>query len=192
MKTTLTVSTITRDELKNILSTVNTPMFISIKSNTELPMNKKGNPWFGVRKISEKYKILTGFDYDQSIDGRQEKEGVEKIDTNPNDRPQWFEQISKGLVTDKKTGEKFYLRYQYMTDSTLSSKLSPEPNFKNDIEKQMFESFKKKSSSYDNQGLENPLRFQVCDLRNIEEISIMGNHYKLLDTWESPNFDVVE
>jgi hypothetical protein len=189
MKTKLEVSTITRDELKNILLTVNTPMFISIKSNTEVKMRKKNNPYHGTRRISEKYKILTGFDYDQSIDGRQEKEGVEKIDTNPTDRPQWFEQLSKGLVTDKKTGEKFYLRYQYMTDSILSSKLVPEIN---PLDKPIFDSFVIQSSNYDNQGLENPLRFQVCDLRNIEEISIMGNHYKLLDPLETTNFDEVE
>lgn len=191
MKTTLEVSTITREELKNILSNVNTPMWVSIRSNTELPMNKKGNPWYGTRKISEKYRIQTGFNYKNSVKKRQKKEGVQEVDTNPNDREQWFEVISKGLVTDRKTGEKFYLRYQYMKSSTLSSKLVPEPVFNNDYDRQLFESFKKKSSSYDNQGLTNPLRFQVCDLRNIEEISIMGNHYKLLDPWESPNFDEV-
>lgn len=178
MKTSLQVSTITRSELKNLLSTVNSPMFISMVSDTEVKMRKTHNPYVGVRKVSEKYKIVTGFDYDRSVDERQKREGVDQIDTNPTERPQWFSLISKGLVVDNKTGEKFYLRYQYLPDSTLSS----EYIFNGDpIEKQLFEDFVIQSSNYENQGLENPLRFQVCDLRNILEISIMGNHYVLTD-----------
>jgi hypothetical protein len=88
--------------------------------------------------------------------------------------------ISKGLVTDKKTRSKFYLRYQYLKDSIIST----EYLFNGDpIMKQLFESYltKKSENSYSNQGLDDTLNFQVCDLNNITEISMGGEKYELID-----------
>jgi hypothetical protein len=46
------------------------------------------------------------------------------------------------------------------------------------IEKRLFESFMSETSNYENQGLDNPLRFQVCDLSNILKITIGGITYE--------------
>ena len=171
MKTLLQTVVITLNELVTILTGVNSPMFISIVSDTEVKMRKTGNDFLGVRKLSEKYRIITGFDYEQSVNNRLIKEGKEgDFEGSSN----WFEVISKGLVTDKKTHSKHYLRYQYHTTSTLSSTYTVNGE---EVQKEDFQQFIIGSSDYSNQGLDNPLRFQVCDLRNIREISINGYHY---------------
>lgn len=168
--------------------------------------NPTPNPYFenGIWKVSKKYKINTGFDYIKSVNRRLEKEGkepdfvggfknqiplkdvngkvVKDEEGNPImvDREPWFDVISKGLVTDKKTHTKFYVRYQYLKDSVIGT---PEYFYNgNPILKEMFESYLSQSENfYDNQGLDNPLMFQVCDLRHIERMSINEEQYELVD-----------
>jgi len=178
MKSTVETQTISREELGRMLSVINSPMFVSFVSRTPVPMRKTGNPYVGVLKTSRKFKIIIGFDYENSVNGRREREGKDTDFKSGEGREPWFKVISKSLVTDKKTGEKFYIRYQYLEDSTIESEFT----FNGDpIGKQLFESYMTERSNYENQGLDNPLRFQVCDLRNILEISIMGGHYVLTD-----------
>ena len=216
---------ITRSELRTILEGVNNPDMISFVSRTPEKMNgfldywligengKKTknpnptpNPYLedGIYNLSRKYKIITGFDYEKSINRRLEKEGKEpnfeggyktmvekeisvtdengftKTEVVEVPREVWFDVISKGLVTDKKTRSKFYLRYQFLKDSTIGK---PEYFHNgNPIEKMMFESFlTKKSEGYSNQGLDDTLNFQVCDLNNILFLSMGGEVYELID-----------
>ncbi len=187
---------ISRVELREILMGVDTPTFISMVTKTPVKMNqylnywivdgegkkKKNpnptkNPYFdmGIENIKRQYKIVTGFDYENSVNNRREKEGKEK---DFESKENWMEFISKGLVTDKSTGTKFYLRYQYQKDS----KLEQEYLFNgNPILKQLFESYMSQRSEYENQGLDNPLQFQVVNLDNVMEISINKNKYELVD-----------
>lgn len=204
---------ITRTELVNILSGVNNPDMISFVSMTPEKMNqyldywligengKKSknpnptkNPFFedSIYNLSRKYKIVTGFDYEKSINRRLEKEGKEPnfvggykptIDEETGEvkqREVWFDMISKGLVTDKKTHSKFYLRYQYQNDSIIGQS---EYIFNgNPIMKEIFESFlTKKSDSYSNQGLDDTLNFQVVDVNNLVTISMGKEVYELID-----------
>lgn len=188
---------ITRTEMRRILEGVNNPDMISFISLTPEKMNQYLNYWItdeggkkcknpnptpnpyfemGIFNLSRKYKIITGFDYGKSVNRRREKE-ERPTDFVPKEN--WFEVISKGLVTDKKTHTKYYLRYQFLEDSTISC----EYRFNGDtIEKRLFESYlTKKSEGYKNQGLDDELMFQVCDLDNILEISMGKEHYILVD-----------
>jgi hypothetical protein len=192
---------ITRSEMKEILSQVNNPDMISFISLVPEDMkqyldywiidgegkkkknpNPTPNPYYemGVMKLTRKYKIVTGFDYENAINERLKRE--EKNPDFVSQKPVWFDMISKGLVTDRKTRSKFYLRYQYQKDSVISN---PEYFFDNDpIGKQLFESYlsqKDYGNQYSNQGLDNTLNFQVCDLNNILYISMGGVHYHLVD-----------
>jgi hypothetical protein len=151
------------------------------------------NPFLegGIFNLSKKFKIITGFDYVNSVNNRLKKEGKEsnfvggfqpKVtetgEVVPSEREVWFDMISKGLVTDKKTRTKFYLRYQFLKDSVISNEYLYNGN---PILKQLFESYltKKTEDSYSNQGLDDTLNFQVCDLNNILEISMGGEKYQL-------------
>jgi hypothetical protein len=221
MKTTteqlenLTITrTITRVQMMGILTGVNNPDMISFVSKTPVKMNEYLDYWLvgqggkksknpnptrnpfteGVYNFSRKYKIITGFDYQNSVNRRLEKEGKEgnfvggykpTVDEKTGEikqREVWFDIISKGLVTDKKTRSKFYLRYQYLVDSVIGQ---PEYLYNgNTIEKNMFESYmtQKNTDSYSNQGLDDTLNFQVCDLNNIVTISLGGEVYELVGT----------
>jgi hypothetical protein len=206
--------TITRNEMKEILSNVNFPDMISFISKVPVKMNQYLDYWItdengkksknpnptvnpflesGIINHSKKFKIITGFDYVNSVNNRLKKEGKEQnfvggfqptVNENgevvPSEREVWFEMISKGLVTDRKTHSKFYLRYQFLKDSVTDSEYLYNGN---PILKQLFESYmtKKVEDSYSNQGLDETLNFQVCDLNNITEISMGGEKYQLVD-----------
>lgn len=195
MKTTKRIE-IRRDELVEILRNVNTPQFVSFWSRTSEKMNKyldywvineegkkkknptpTENPFFekGIVKVSKKNRIITGFEYEDNVNRQREREGKEGDFVS---KENWFNVLSKGLVTDKSTGSKFYLRYRYLPESTLITKSF---HGKSSIDKQMYEQYLTERSDYENQDLDNPIRFQVCDLRNIHTLSIGGERYKLVD-----------
>ena len=192
---------ITRTEMKRILENKNFPDTISFVSIVPEDMNQyldywitdengkkhknpnpTRNPYYdmGIKKLVRKFKIVTGFDYENSINNRLKKE--EKEPDFEAKRPVWYDMISKSLVTDRKTHTKFYLRYQYQNDSTIGK---PEFFFNNDpIEKALFESYLTKKdydNQYSNQGLDDTLNFQVCDLENILYVSMDNQHYRLVD-----------
>ena len=191
---------ISRSEMINILRNVNNPDMVGMITITPEKMNQYLDYWLvdengkktknpnptinpfyndGIYKVSRKFKIITGFDYEKSINRRLEKEGKES--DFESQKPVWFEMISKGLVTDRKTHSKYYFRYQYQNDSTIES----EHFFNGDkVEKTLFESFmtqKDFESQYSNQGLDDTLNFQVCNVENIEYLSMGGIHYHLTD-----------
>lgn len=186
---------ITKLELVTILENINTPTFVGLVSYTPEDMkkyldywiiNNEGkkkknpnptpNPYYesGIRKLSKKYKLITGFDYVKSVNRRLEKEGKEG---NFEGKENWFDVISKGLVVNKNDNTKFYFRYQYQLDSTTESTSFFEGNT---IEKVMYESFLNEKGDYENQDLDNPCRFQVCDLDNIKQISINKEVYEII------------
>lgn len=178
--------TITRKELVELLRDINTPQFVSMITMTDVDMNKykdfkvegktNPNPYFGqIKNLSRKYKIITGFDYEKSVNNRLESEGKDQTFES---KGNWFDVISKGLVTDKKTLSKYYFRYQYMKDSTLEQEYFYNGN---PIEKTLFESYMKQKTTYENQGLDNPLMFQVVNVDNINEITMNGVKYTLQD-----------
>lgn len=191
---------ITREQLKNILSEINNPTWVGFTSRTPEKMNQYLNYWLigeggsktknpnptpnpyfqnGIWKVSKKYRIITGFDYEKSVNRRLEKEGKESNFVSGEGKEVWFDIISKGLVTDKRTHTKFYFRYQHLKDSVIGT---PEYFYNgNPIMKQLFEDYlTQRNSFYENQGLDNPLMFQVCDLENIEKISINEEHFELI------------
>jgi hypothetical protein len=178
--------------LKNELESINTPTFVSLISKVPVGMNQyldywiydengkkrknpnpTRNPYYdeGIYNLSRKYKIVTGFDYVKSVTRRRNDEGIDEVFES---KENWFNVISKGLVTDKSTGSKFYFRYQYQLDSTLEQ----EYLYKNDpIGRELFESYEKEKSNYENQGVDDPCRFQVCNLENVLELTINGTKY---------------
>lgn len=181
---------VSTSQLVSVLMGVNSPQFVGMETETPVKMKKYLDYWVvidGQRKKnpnptpnefgeilnrSRKFKIVTGFDYENSVNGRLEKENKE---TNFKSKGNWFNVISKGLVTDKKTESKFYFRYQYLEDSTLETEYTTNGDV---IEKRMFQEYMESKSTYSNQGLENTLKFQVVKVENIKNITI--NHVKYI------------
>jgi hypothetical protein len=134
------------------------------------------NPFFddGVRCVTKKFKLVTGFDYETSIVTEAKKEGVpltwERGDI-------WYNLISKTLAVHKNDPTKFYFRYQYLDNSIITA----DYYFKgNTIDRTIFKQFlKDKSKAYANQGLYDPTAVQVVSVDNIVECSINGTTYIL-------------
>jgi len=186
-----------RSEIVTYLSDYNYSRVCSMVSLTPVQMNqyldywiitpegkKKKNPTptpnpfmeSGIFLFARKYKIFTGFNYKRAIVGRLEKEGKEaEFEVGES----WHKQVSLSLVTDKATESKYYFRYQYVEDSILEMDYLHNGNA---IDRRLFEGYiTKKSDEYVNQGLDNPLRIQVCNLQNILELTLDGVRYKLVD-----------
>ena len=183
---------ISPSQLVNVLMGINTPQFVGMETETPVKMKKFLNYWLvgengkrsknpdpttnpfiedGILNRSRKYKIITGFDYENSVNGRLEKEGK---DRNFESKGNWFNVVSKGLVVNKKNDTQFYFRYQYLEDSTLETKYTFEGDL---IEKRMFQEYMEKKSTYSNQGLADTLKFQVVKVENIKNITINGVKY---------------
>jgi len=177
----------------NVLNDVNLPTITSFISKVPVKMNKyldywiingegkkkknptpTPNPYYneGIINHSRKYKIVTGFDYVKSVTRRRNDEGIEEV-FEPKEN--WFDVISKGLVTDKSTHSKLYFRYQYQGDSTLDQ----EYLYRGDrIGRELFEQFEiERDTYYENQLVNDPCKFQVCNLNNILELTINGTKY---------------
>ena len=139
--------------------------------------NMVENPYFDkIFTYSERYKIVIGFDdYEDLVNKRRKNEG---LPTDFVQQENWFERVenSRVLVTDKSTKSKFYLRYQYQKDSITNMEYRFEGN---SIDKKLFESYMKEKTNYENQGGENTLNFQVCNLENILELTFNGTTYKV-------------
>lgn len=179
------------NDVIDVLRNQNKPTFLSFVSDTECDMNKfvdywviidgkkkknpnpTPNPFYGTRKISRRYKIVTGFDYENSVNGRREREGLER---DFESKENWFQPLSKGLVTDKKTMSKYYLRYQYMNDSTLEKVYIHEGKVVNEND---VKPYINPPSEYKNQGVEDTCNFQVVNLENLISITINGTKYTL-------------
>lgn len=179
--------------LVQVLTGINSPVLISFISNTPVEMNQyldywivdengkkrknpnpTRNPYYdtGIRNVSRKFKINTGFDYQNSVNRRREKEG---LSTDFKSKENWFDVISKGLVIDKKTMSKYYIRYQYVDDSTLETEYLFEGN---PLDRMFFDQFiSDRGDEYKNQEVDDPCRFQVCNLENLLTLSIDGKKF---------------
>jgi len=192
MTQTIVSPTDWKSVLGDVLTEVNTPQFVSLVSKVPVQMNqyldywifndegkkKKNpnptrNPYYdeGIINHSRKFKIITGFDYVNSVTRRREDEGIEEVFES---KENWFDVISKGLVTDKSTHSKLYFRYQYQLDSTLEQEFLYQGDR---IGRELFQQFEKDRSNYENQGVDDPCRFQVCNLDNILELTINGTKF---------------
>ena len=81
---------------------------------------------------------------------------------------------------DKKTGSKFYFRYQDHESSYLETKYLLEGN---SIDRQLFQDYIQESktdySKYQN-GLENTLNFKVISLDHIKRMKILKQEYVII------------
>lgn len=195
----------TPDELKNFLQTINSSTMVSLETLTPEKMNdyldywlvgqdgkKKKNPnptrnpfVGGVFSRTRMYKIVTGFDYEESVERRRVKEGLTPEFQNEDDKEIWYNLVSKGLVVHKDDPTKFYFRYQKLNNSTIEHRYEYRGNT---IERQLFESYltKRNTEEYSNQGLDNPLRMKVVKLENIVRLNINGRRIKVVPFHQPP------
>lgn len=208
MKNAKNIVHCTPDEFVEVLKTKDTAKLVAGIFDTPVDFNKYDklylevdgkrkknpdavlNPFFeeGVRCVSKKFKLVTGFHYEESLRKQWEAENAaenalrrsqglpEKVMTW-NRGETWYNLVTKTLAVHKNDPTKFYFRYQYLDDSIIYADYYFQGN---DIDRTIFKQFlKDKSKAYKNQGLDDPTAVQVVSIDNIIECTIDGTTYIL-------------
>jgi hypothetical protein len=151
---------------------------ISFTAVTEPKMNKTGNPYLGTTKQA-RVNGMVNFHYEDGVIRRLEKEGKTADDFKQG--TSWHTPVltDDGKLTPlcqhKQTGV-FYLRFMHL--NTIETRY-----FYNGVEvsEDKLEPYMPKKSSYDNQGLDNPLRILTYSIGNIVEASFLGERFIIKD-----------
>jgi hypothetical protein len=189
------IVTCTPNEFVKVLSGLVTPQFAAGIFDTPVDMDKYDefhiivdgkkkknpnavlNPYYsdGVRCVSKKYKLVTGFNYGKCVNNRLVDEGK---DPNFVSGTTWYTLVNPFLAVHKNDPTKFYFRYQYLPNSIIDADYYFQGN---GIQRMMFTQYlKDKSNTYKKQGLENELKVQVVAIENIIEVTINGTTYVLI------------
>lgn len=167
---------ITRRKLISKLMKVRGAMPVQFTSDIEARLNKRGNPYFGTRKVSE-VNAIVGFHYDKAVLKRLEKEGKEPDAWKRGNG--WSEILQiDGKITpfrvDKKTGKKLYL-------NALINKAESKYYFKGkQIDEKLIEPYMIDKNNYANQGLTNPVHICTYGIDNIRRITFGGHLYNVV------------
>lgn len=194
-----TLTPITETQLVEILRGINDPTFSAFKAiskRTDLNKydayfveiegkkkknpNAERNPYLenGIINYAEKYKIITGFEYVDSVERRMKAAGIIKPTFEKGEA--WHKAVSKALSVHKEKENDFYFRYQYQEDSNT---LLEHYHNNDKIGYELFEKFLQDRKNYGNQieqGVQDPCQFQVISVKNILSISIDKNRYKII------------
>lgn len=192
-------------ELKNYLQNINQLCFLSMEMITPKRMNdyrdywveidgkKKKNPnptpnpfTDGIFSHSKMYRLITGFNYKETVERRRKRKKLVPTFQTPSDRKPWFIHISNCLVRHKEDESKFYFMYLRCHRSMLEHRYLYQNN---PIEKQLFEDYLTKNNNpYGNQGLgDDSVPVEVVSLENIKTLHINGDRIKVIH----PNTEVV-
>lgn len=183
----------TINQLKDYLSKVDKLTFVSMETITPKRMNdyldywievdgeKKKNPNLtpnpflpeGIYSHSRLYRIITGFNYKDSVERRRKRKGLPPTFQNQTDKKIWYRHISNTLVQNVYDESKYYFKYLRCRRSMLEHEYLYKGN---PIEKHLFESYLVTSNTrYGNQGLgEDSVPIEVVSLSNIRTLSING------------------
>jgi hypothetical protein len=152
------------------------------------------NPYYDkVICVAWRKDILINFDYQKAINNRLEKEGkTADFQASKN----WFQHVgdSKIVVEHKTDTSKKYLAYQYVLRTATQDEQTQITDSKHKVSRSEYEyyfegkpidketilQYMKEPSSYDNQGLENTLNFQVMAIEHIKFISLNGETYEVI------------
>ena len=182
---------ITKHDFKEVLSNVD--FFVSnvglttlkkVKMNKYLDFRVSGkdnpNPYYERVLIEQRLSnIQTGFDYVKQLTGKYKREGIVPVE-NEDKKDIWFNIVSKSLVVDKKTGSKFYFRYQDHESSYIdvTYTFNGEPIEYNLVRPYVKES-KTDYSKYQN-GLDNPTQAKLLNIKYIKRMAISKEVYEVI------------
>jgi hypothetical protein len=168
-KQTLNVSV---PELVEILKQVDKSTFVSLTTETEVRMNKTGNPYFGQVKKLSTCNYLMGNDYETRVNSNEVKEGLNG--TFESLKPSGKHHVSKCVLIDDKTESVHYLMVERFDEIT------PKVEYKfngNPIDKMLFQDFLVKTSGSSRQEQERKVMVITPKVESIKEMSLNGVHY---------------
>jgi hypothetical protein len=172
MKKNKEIVNITKEELIKLLVSVEKASFTQLVTETEVRMNKTGNPYNKIIKKSVG-KFLIGGDYMLRVINEGKKEGIET--SFETEESKLGKHISKCVLYNEKL-DKHYLQCEYFTEVPPKVEYFYEGN---PIEKVLFESWLTKKTESTKQPQERKVKIVSYNINNIKEISLNGNKYVL-------------
>ncbi len=148
--------------------------FITIIAETEPRMRKTGNPFIGAKKVSRVNGRINA-NYDGNVLARLAKEGKDASEFSKGES--WHEAITRddGTMTPfcahKKTGA-IYIRF--VLENAIESHYFDANG--NEIDKDAIAPFLQ-TSTYANQGLDNPIIFLTYGMESVKALTIDGMTY---------------
>lgn len=168
------VKNITRQELITLLSEITKPTFTNVVMETKVSMNKTNNPYYDkvIKKSSCNYSL--GIDYQKRVNNNYIKEGIES--TFESEKPSGKHHVgnSKCLLIDDKTESVHYVMLERFDEIKPQNEYIFEGN---EIDKQIFQDYMKKSSESQKQEQEKKVMVITPKIENIKEISLGGTKY---------------
>lgn len=159
-------------ELVEVLKQVEKSTFVSLTTETEVRMNKTGNPFYGQVKKLSTCNYLMGNDYETRVNSNEQKEGLEGNFESL--KPSGKHHVSKCVLIDDKTESVHYLMVERFDE------IQPKVEYKfngNPIDKMLFQDFLVKTSTSSRQEQERKVMVITPKVESIKEMSLNGVHY---------------
>jgi hypothetical protein len=171
MKNQKTTTTITRNELKELLFTVEKSEFVNLVTSTKERMNKTNNPYFDkVIKLSKR-NYLSGNNYQDRVRSNQIKEGLEPDFVSEENKVGTH--VSKCVLFNDNTNS-FYFEVEPFDE------IKPKVEYifeGNQIDQMLFNDYRVKKSKSSRQPQQKKVNVLSFKLDSIKELSLRGQHY---------------
>lgn len=181
----------TTEELKEQIKKVVTSTFISFVADTEVKMNKTGNPYLGARKVSHVSGQL-GKDYEVAVNNQlaREDKDMDFVAQPPKGK---LHTDNRHFLTDEKTRTKTYLViYPSKKSEETKAKLPNRFYFRGvEISEELLKPFYGAISTPKSQGTDKPIIYRTYELKNIKQMRLLGEDYEVENMPEAKK-DAVE
>ena len=175
------IKKISKQELINILNTIEKPTFTHIVSETIVKMNKEKtkegnketNPYHNQVVKLRKGRFLIGSDYESRVNNNNIKEGGEG--TFKSQESKVGTHISKCVLWNERL-DKYYLSHERFPEVKPTNEFIFEGNT---IDKVLFDKWIGDSNNYENQPQERKVEWTTLTIDNIKEISLNGEKYEI-------------
>ena len=171
------IEKITVKQLVTLLLNVVKGTFVNITMETEVRMNKTGNPYHGrITKVSTRNYLL-GNSYENRVNKNMEKEGIEPNFESQKPFGKHYIGENQVVLMDDKTESVHYVMLEYFDE------VKPQVEYFIDgtdpIEKQLFEDFLTKHYESKKQPQERKVQPITPKISNIVGITLNGTRYVL-------------
>jgi hypothetical protein len=172
---------VTSKELMERIKTIKGATFVKFVAETEVRMNKTGNPYYGSTKIAVVAGNL-GANYETVVNNQLSREDKEinfvaqppkgKVHTD-----------SKHFLTDEKTGTKTYLVVYPLYKSQERQEQEPTKYYfeGKEIDGELLKPFMVKSYASKSQGTEKPIIYRTYGFEAILSMTLLGEEYAIVN-----------
>ena len=180
MKKSKEIVKVTPSEMVELLNTVEKGTFVNVLMDTDVRMNKIGNPLFGkVKKLSSS-NYLIGFDYEQRVRNNMKKQGFENPETFESYQPKGKVHVSKCVLRSETNPEITYLMMERFKEIKTKTVFHNNGKPLNETDLEIMKSFQVKVYESTHQPQVKKVEVLTPKLENIKGITLNGKRYEMV------------